>query len=74
MSANPHANGGLLLHELGVARLPRLRRQGARAGSTTSEATRVTGQFLRDVIKRNPDDVPAVRPGRDEFQPPQSGL
>ena len=25
-------------------------------GTTTSEATRVTGGFLRDVIRRNPDN------------------
>ena len=54
MSANPHANGGLLLHELA---LPDFRDYAVKVpapGSTTSEATRVTGQFLRDVIKRNP--------------------
>ena len=32
MSANPHANGGLLLRPLRAARLPRLRRRGRRAG------------------------------------------
>ena len=31
MSANPHANGGLLLRDLRAARLPRLRRRGASA-------------------------------------------
>ena len=33
MSANPHANGGLLLRDLRAAGLPRLRRRRARAGA-----------------------------------------
>ena len=35
------------------ARLPRLRRRGAGAGDATSEATRVLGGFLRDVMRAN---------------------
>ena len=56
MSANPHANGGLLLQGPAAARLPRLRRRGAepRRGDS-AEATRVQGQFLRDVMKLNLD-------------------
>jgi xylulose-5-phosphate/fructose-6-phosphate phosphoketolase len=54
MSANPHTNGGELLKDL---RLPDFRDYGVEvptAGATSSEATRVLGGFLRDVIKRNP--------------------
>jgi xylulose-5-phosphate/fructose-6-phosphate phosphoketolase len=54
MSANPHANGGLLLREL---RLPDFRDYAVDAGApgaTASEATRVLGTFLRDVIALNP--------------------
>jgi xylulose-5-phosphate/fructose-6-phosphate phosphoketolase len=54
MSANPHANGGLLLKDL---RLPDFRDYAVDVpapATTTSEATRVLGQFLRDVIERNP--------------------
>jgi xylulose-5-phosphate/fructose-6-phosphate phosphoketolase len=54
MSANPHANGGLLLRDLA---LPDFRDYGVPAaspGATSSEATRVLGGFLRDVIKANP--------------------
>jgi len=54
MSANPHANGGLLLHELALPDFRDYAVKVSAPGSTTSEATRVTGQFLRDVIKRNP--------------------
>jgi xylulose-5-phosphate/fructose-6-phosphate phosphoketolase len=54
MSANPHANGGLLLHDL---RLPDFRDYAVEVktpATATSEATRVLGTFLRDVIKANP--------------------
>ncbi|MBE0660319.1 MAG: phosphoketolase family protein [Bryobacteraceae bacterium] len=54
MSANPHANGGLLLREL---RLPDFRDYAVHVpspGAVNGEATRVQGQFIRDVIKLNP--------------------
>jgi xylulose-5-phosphate/fructose-6-phosphate phosphoketolase len=54
MGANPHANGGLLLQEL---ELPEFRDYAVevRAPATeSSEATRVLGTFLRDVIRANP--------------------
>ena len=54
MSANPHANGGVLLREL---LLPDFRSYAVEVespGTTMSEATRVLGEFLRDVIARNP--------------------
>ncbi|CAN5586001.1 phosphoketolase family protein [soil metagenome] len=53
MSANPHANGGLLLKDL---RLPDYRDYAlavAAPGRTLGEATRVTGSFLRDVMRMN---------------------
>jgi xylulose-5-phosphate/fructose-6-phosphate phosphoketolase len=53
MSANPHANGGILLRDL---RLPDFRDYAVdvRApGAAGAEATRVMGTFLRDVMKRN---------------------
>jgi len=55
MGANPHANGGLLLREL---RLPDFRDYAVdvpKPGTRSSEATRVLGRFLRDVIAANPD-------------------
>jgi xylulose-5-phosphate/fructose-6-phosphate phosphoketolase len=54
MSANPHANGGLFLREL---RLPDFRHYGVEIeapATTTSEATRVLGTWLRDVVRDNP--------------------
>src|SRR3954452_16038329 len=54
MSANPHANGGLLLRDLALPDFREYAVQVDAPASSTSEATRVMGQFLRDVIKRNP--------------------
>jgi xylulose-5-phosphate/fructose-6-phosphate phosphoketolase len=54
MSANPHANGGLLLRDL---RLPDFRDYAVKVpkpGAADGEATRVQGEFIRDVITRNP--------------------
>ena len=53
MSANPHANGGLLLKDL---RLPDFRRYAVavkQQGGVEAEATRVMGAFLRDTMKLN---------------------
>ena len=53
MGANPHANGGLLLEDL---RLPDFRDYAVDVPSpaaSTSEATRVLGVFLRDVMRSN---------------------
>lgn len=54
MSASPHANGGLLTRDL---ELPDFRDYAVEVeapGAVRSEATRVLGRFLRDVIKANP--------------------
>ncbi|MGZ8452013.1 MAG: phosphoketolase family protein, partial [Candidatus Binatia bacterium] len=53
MSANPHANGGILLRDL---RLPDFRSYAVKVpkpGAVDGEATRVQGEFIRDVIKAN---------------------
>ncbi len=55
MSANPHANGGLLLRDL---KMPDFREYAVtltKPGQTAAEATRVLGRFLRDVMKLNMD-------------------
>ncbi|MDZ4782144.1 MAG: phosphoketolase family protein [Planctomycetia bacterium] len=54
MSANPHANGGRLLHDL---RLPDFRDYAVEVptpGAVNAEATRVQGQLIRDVLESNP--------------------
>lgn len=55
MSANPHANGGRLLRDLVM---PDFRGHAVavdRPGVESSEATKVLGAFLRDIITANPD-------------------
>src|SRR5262249_34295504 len=54
MSANPHANGGLLRKDL---RLPDFRQYAVQIGAaagTAYENTKPLGEFLRDVLKDNP--------------------
>ncbi|HKW71276.1 MAG TPA: phosphoketolase family protein, partial [Candidatus Dormibacteraeota bacterium] len=62
MSDNPHANGGELLRDL---RLPDFRRYAVeviKPATTSSEATRVLGEFLRDVVRMNPDNFRIMGP------------
>jgi xylulose-5-phosphate/fructose-6-phosphate phosphoketolase len=66
MSANPHANGGVLLKDL---RLPDFRAYAVtvnKPATTTSEATRVLGGYLRDVMRGNPDNFRIVGPDETE--------
>jgi xylulose-5-phosphate/fructose-6-phosphate phosphoketolase len=55
MSANPHANGGLLLRELAMPDFREYAVPVERPATETSEATRVLGEFVRDIMRRNPD-------------------
>jgi xylulose-5-phosphate/fructose-6-phosphate phosphoketolase len=53
MGANPHANGGMLLHDL---RMPDFRDHAVNVpspGAVTAQDTMVLGKFLRDVAKLN---------------------
>jgi xylulose-5-phosphate/fructose-6-phosphate phosphoketolase len=62
MSANPHANGGLLLRDL---RMPDFRDYAVavpRPGSVDGEATRTQGEFIRDVIRLNPQSFRVFSP------------
>jgi xylulose-5-phosphate/fructose-6-phosphate phosphoketolase len=54
MSANPHANGGLLLKDLDLPDFCAYGVELGERGSGTTEATRVLGTWLRDVIAANP--------------------
>ena len=53
MSANPHANGGVLLRDLVLPDFRDYAVEVPKPAITFSEATRVLGSFLRDVIARN---------------------
>ncbi|HZX33394.1 MAG TPA: phosphoketolase family protein, partial [Rhodocyclaceae bacterium] len=63
MSANPSANGGLLRKEL---KLPDFRRYAVKveqaAGKVLHENTRPLGEFLRDVMRQNPDNFRVFGP------------
>jgi xylulose-5-phosphate/fructose-6-phosphate phosphoketolase len=54
MGANPHANGGLLLQDLRLPDFCDYAVKVSKPGGVQAEATRVQGEFIRDVISRNP--------------------
>ena len=53
MGANPHANGGILLKDLKMPDFLDYAIKIPKPGKVFGEATRVMGQFLRDVIRLN---------------------
>ena len=53
MGANPHANGGALLRGLNMPDFREYAVEVSTPGGVTAEATRVSGAFLRDVMKLN---------------------
>jgi xylulose-5-phosphate/fructose-6-phosphate phosphoketolase len=62
MGANPHANGGRLLRDL---RMPDFRKYAIevkKPATSLNEATRIAGNFLRDIIKNNPENFRIVGP------------
>jgi xylulose-5-phosphate/fructose-6-phosphate phosphoketolase len=62
MSANPHANGGQLLRDLVLPDFRDYAVEVDKPGRSTSEATRVLGTFLRDVMARNPQNFRLMGP------------
>jgi xylulose-5-phosphate/fructose-6-phosphate phosphoketolase len=62
MSANPHANGGVLRRPL---RLPDFRDyavQVDKPGQVTADNTRPLGRFLRDILRQNPQNFRVFGP------------
>jgi xylulose-5-phosphate/fructose-6-phosphate phosphoketolase len=55
MGANPHANGGILLRDLELPEFRDYAVKVSRPGAIEAEATRIQGEFVRDVLKRNAD-------------------
>ncbi len=55
MSANPHANGGLLRRPLDLPDFRAAAVEVPTPGGSVHEATRVLGQWLVDVVRRNPE-------------------
>ncbi|HEV2455576.1 MAG TPA: phosphoketolase family protein, partial [Verrucomicrobiae bacterium] len=62
MGANPHANGGLLLRELKLPDFEDYAVKVSAPGGVIAEATRVQGQFIRDVVKLNPENFRVFSP------------
>lgn len=62
MGSNPHTNGGTLLKAL---RMPDFRDYAVpvdKPATTYAQATRITGEFLRDVMKQNPNNFRLMGP------------
>jgi xylulose-5-phosphate/fructose-6-phosphate phosphoketolase len=55
MSANPHANGGLLRRDLVMPDFADYAVGVTHPGRVEAEATRIMGAFLRDIMKQNPN-------------------
>jgi xylulose-5-phosphate/fructose-6-phosphate phosphoketolase len=62
MSANPHANGGLLLRDLVLPDFRDYAVECAKPGATSSEAMRVLGKLVADVVRRNPENFRVFGP------------
>jgi len=62
MGSNPHANGGLVLKDLMMPDFRNYAVGVTKPGMVTAEATRVLGQFLRDVMKMNPTNFRVMGP------------
>ncbi len=62
MGANPHANGGLLLKDLKMPDFRDYAVEVSKPGTTYAQATRVSGEFLRDVMKLNPHTFRVMGP------------
>jgi xylulose-5-phosphate/fructose-6-phosphate phosphoketolase len=55
MSANPHANGGLLLQDLKMPPFRDYAVEVSSPGAVDAESTRILGRMLRDVMRMNAD-------------------
>ena len=71
MSANPHANGGILLRDLVMPDFRKYAVDVPTPGTAEAESTRVLGAFLRDVMKLNlgVEEFSRLRPGRNCVEP-----
>ncbi|MEG4114381.1 MULTISPECIES: phosphoketolase family protein [unclassified Microcoleus] len=66
MGANPHANGGLLLRDLKMPEFEDFAVDVQKPGTVMAEATRVSGRFLREVMKLNQENANFRIVGPDE--------
>ncbi len=62
MGANPNSNGGILLKELKVPSIDKYAVNVEHPGAIEKEDMRVLGEFVRDIIKENPDNFRVFGP------------
>jgi xylulose-5-phosphate/fructose-6-phosphate phosphoketolase len=62
MSANPHANGGLLLRDLVIPAFSQYAIDVPSPGSVSGESTRALGALLRDIMRANPNNFRVMCP------------
>ena len=62
MGANPNANGGLLLQELKVPSIDKYAVKFTHPGEIEKEDMSVLGEFIRDIIKENPNNFRVFGP------------
>ncbi len=62
MSANPHANGGLLRKPLELPDISVYAQEVACPGTLSAENTRPLGKLLRDIMRANPDNFRVFGP------------
>lgn len=62
MGANPNANGGLLLQELKVPSIDKYAVKFTHPGEIEKEDMHVLGEFIRDIIKENPNNFRVFGP------------
>ena len=62
MGANPNTNGGLLLQELKVPSIDKYAVKFTHPGEIEKEDMRVLGEFIRDIIKENPNNFRVFGP------------
>lgn len=62
MGANPNSNGGILLKELKVPSIDKYAVNVEHPGAIEKEDMRILGEFVRDIIKENPDNFRVFGP------------
>jgi xylulose-5-phosphate/fructose-6-phosphate phosphoketolase len=62
MGANPHTNGGLLLRDLTLPNFSDYAVEVSAPGQRSHEPTRVLGDWLRDIVRANPDTFRIMGP------------
>ena len=62
MGANPNANGGLRLRDLRMPNFCDYAIEVKKPATTFAEGTRITGGFLRDIVKANPQNFRIMGP------------